>query len=94
MAGVDAINPAIAGLIRGNGELAAEFYQGRYILLGAVVEAGPKCIFETMLPSLAAYRELHGFGWLQRSQGGRPRARPRPWSGAVPGFGSTASATG
>jgi uncharacterized heparinase superfamily protein len=62
---VDAINPAIAGLIRGNGELAAEFYQGRYVLLGSVVEAGPKGIFETPLPSLAAYRELHGFGWLQ-----------------------------
>jgi uncharacterized heparinase superfamily protein len=60
----EGINPAIAGLIRGNGELAAEFYQGRYVLTGSVVEAGPKGIFETPLPSLAAYRELHGFGWL------------------------------
>ena len=60
----EGINPAIAGLIRGNGELAAEFYQGRYLLLGTVVEAGAKGIFETPLPSPAAYRELHGFGWL------------------------------
>src|SRR5262245_43393994 len=60
----EGINPAIAGLIRGNGELAAEFYQGRYLLLGTVVEAGAKGIFETPLPSAAAYRELHGFGWL------------------------------
>src|SRR5262245_59857976 len=60
----EGINPAIAGLIHGNGELAAEFYQGRYLLTGSVVEAGSKGIFETPLPSLAAYRELHGFGWL------------------------------
>ena len=60
----EGINPAIAGLIRGNSELAAEFYQGRYLLLGSVFEAGPKGIFETPLPSLAAYRELHGFAWL------------------------------
>src|SRR5262245_1310500 len=60
----EGINSAIAGLIRGNGELAGEFYQGRYVLTGSVVEAGSKGIFETPLPSLAAYRELHGFGWL------------------------------
>ena len=50
---VDAINPTIAGLIRGNAELAGEFYQGRYVLLGSVVEAGPRGIFETPLPSVA-----------------------------------------
>jgi len=50
---VDAINPAIAGLIRGNGELATEFYQGRYVLLGAV-----DCILRVVTPDVESYERF------------------------------------
>ena len=60
----DGLAHSVPPLVRGNPDIAAEIYRGRFRLGDTVVDAGGRSIFDHTAAPAAWLEELHGFTWL------------------------------
>lgn len=72
----DGLALAVPPLMRGNPDIAAEIYRGRFRFADTVIDAGGHSIFDHSAAPAAWLRELHGFSWLADLRaGGRELSR-------------------
>jgi uncharacterized heparinase superfamily protein len=60
----DGLALPVPPLVRGNPDIAAEIYRGRFRFAGTAIDAGGRSIFDQTAAPAEWLQELHGFTWL------------------------------